>query len=411
MTVGLAACSPKKSDASKNNTTSDGRIKIRFINGFTGGDGEYMKKITDGFNKSQNKYFVEELQEKDHYTKFKADNFDLVVMHVNNLTTYVKDGSLREMNDIYDKAGIKIGDFHPIAEKLVTRDGKLYAIPLDIHPLTMFYNKKLISKAPENYEDLIKINQELQSKDKNLYALGVPNSGLVEFYMLTIAAQDGIKLDKDGYLNFAQAEYAKSLMKFHDMIWKDKISPEGLGLDGEFQSFMKESKENATVQTAIALTGPWFYGAAKEKYGDDLGIGTVPILGEKKAVYGNGHTIAVSKTVTDDKKIEAIAEFFKYMYKPENLINWADAGQAPLHKSTMELVNKNKDKYQLAYYNQQQFDNFVQAPDVYQFGEQIRYMNETVFNKLVSTKNLTEDELMIELKNATELAKQVSGIK
>lgn len=171
MTVGLAACSPKKPDTSKNNTTSDGRIKIRFINGFTGGDGEYMKKITDGFNKSQNKYFVEELQEKDHYTKFKADNFDLVVMHVNNLTTYVKDGSLREMNDIYDKAGIKIGDFHPIAEKLVTRDGKLYAIPLDIHPLTMFYNKKLISKAPENYEDLIKINQELQSKDKNLYAL------------------------------------------------------------------------------------------------------------------------------------------------------------------------------------------------------------------------------------------------
>lgn len=412
MTVAIAGCGSKNSQTTNNSASSSApaeKVKIRFINGFTGGDGGYMRKITDGFNKSQDKYEIEEVQDKDHYTKFKSDDYDLVVIHVNNLTTYVKDGLLREMDDIYEKAGIKISDFHPAAEKLVTRDGKKYAIPLDIHPLTMFYNKKLVSEAPKTYADLIKINENLQKKDKNLYALGIPSSGLVEFYMLTIAAQDGINLEKDGYLNFAQPEYAKSLMRFHDMIWKDKISPPGLGLDGEFQSFMKESKDNAAVQTAVALTGPWFYGAVKEKYGNDLGIGIIPVIGKKQAVYGNGHTIAVSAKVKDEKKLEAIAEFFKYMYKPENLINWADAGQAPLHKATMELVAQNKDKYPLAYYNQQQFDTFVQAPDVYQYGEQMRYMNETVFAKLVSTKDLTEEELMKELQKATDLAKQVSG--
>lgn len=172
---------------------------------------------------------------------------------------------------------------------------------------------------------------------------------------------------------------------------------------------MKESKDNAAVQAGVALTGPWFYGAVKEKYGADLGIGTIPVLGAQKAVYGNGHTIAVSNKVTDAAKIEGIAEFFKYMYKPENLINWADAGQAPLHKATMDFINQNKDKYPLAYYNQQQFDTFAQAPDVYQFGEQMRYMNETVFNKLVSTKDFTEAGLMAELKTATDMAKQVAA--
>jgi len=36
-------------------------------------------------------------------------------------------------------------------------------------------------------------------------------------------------------------------------------------------------------------------------------------------------------------------------------------------------------------------------------------MNETVFNKLVSTKDFTEADLMAELKTATDMAKQVAA--
>lgn len=408
ITVSLFGCGSQESASGTNNAEDTGKVTIRFINGFTGGDGEYMKKITEAFNNSQDQFYVEELQEKEHYIKFKSDNFDLVVMHGNNLSTYVQDGLLREMDDIYDKAGISINDFHAVGKKLVERNGKLYGIPLDIHPLTMFYNKKLVSETPTTYEDLLKINEELQKRDTNLYATGIPNSGLVEFMIFTIAAQDRVNLLEDGHLKFDTPELAKSLMKYHDMIWKDKISPKGLGLDGEFQAFMKESKENSAVQTAIAFTGPWFYGAVKEKYGDDLGIGEIPKLGSNKGVYGNSHLISVSSKVKDEKKIEAIAAYLKFMFTPENLINWAAAGQAPLHKATMDLISQNKDKYELAFYNQKQFDSFVQAPDVYQFGEQVRYMNENVFNLLVSTENLTMDQLMSELKIATEIAEQVS---
>jgi ABC-type glycerol-3-phosphate transport system substrate-binding protein len=414
MVVSLSACSAKPAVQTETAAAAPApaeKVKIRFINGFTGGDGGYMKKITEGFNASQDKVFVEELQEKDHYTKFKSDNFDMVIMHASNLSTYVKDGLLLDMGEVYSKAGLSIGDFHAAGEKLVVRDGKKYGIPLDIHPLTMFYNKKLVSTVPANTADLIKLNGELQAQDKNLFVSGIPAAGLVEFFAFTIAAQNDINLVKDGYLKFDQPEYAKALMTYHDMIWKDRISPEGLGLDGEFQAFMKESKDNAAVQTAVAFTGPWFYGAAKERYGADLGVGEVPVLGKHKAVYGNAHLISVSSKVTDTKKIEAIAAYLDYMYRPENLINWADAGQSPLHKATIAVVQQNKDKYGLAFVNQKQFDVFAAPPDVYLFGEQVRYMNETVFNKLVSTKDLTEADLMAELTIATELAKQISGTK
>ncbi len=385
----------------------EGKIEIAFINGFTGGDGAYMKKITDGFNQSQDKYQIVELQEKDHYTKFKSGNYDLVVIHGNNLDTYKKDGLIQDIKPVLEKAGIKETDFHPAGIKIIKLDGKLFAAPLDIHPLTMLYNKDLVSQKITNYQDLVYLNTALQTENKNVYALGIPSSGLVEFYMLTIAAQNGIDLKKENYLNFSQPEFANALMGFHDMVWKDKISPSGLGLDGEFQSFMKQAEEGGAAQTAVALTGPWFYSAAKEQYGDRLGVTSVPKLGDKQAVYGNSHTIALSSKVEDPEVLEGISEFFNYLYTPENLIHWAEGGQAPLHLPTIKLIEKKKEKYEVAYANTQQFDAFVPAPQVYLFGEQIRYMNTTVFTKLVSNKNFTKEQLMEELKKATDLAKQI----
>ena len=68
------------------------KVTINFINGFTGGDGAFMKKITDGFNASQDKYVINEVQEADHYTKFTTGDFDLVVMHATNIATFKADG-------------------------------------------------------------------------------------------------------------------------------------------------------------------------------------------------------------------------------------------------------------------------------------------------------------------------------
>jgi ABC-type glycerol-3-phosphate transport system substrate-binding protein len=403
----LAGCSNGSSSDSEK--TKDGKIKISFINGFTGGDGAYMKKITEAFNASQDKYVVTELQEKDHYTKFKSGDYDLVVIHGNNLETYKQDGLIQDIGPVIKKAGIKESDFHQAGIDVAKLEGGLYAVPLDIHPLTMFYNKDLTAEAPKTYEDLKNLNTKLQAQNKDTYALGVPSSGLVEFYMLMIAAQNGVELNDGGKLNFAQEKYADALMQFHDMVWEDKVSPAKLGLDGEFQTFMKEAKEGEAYQTAVALTGPWFYGAAKEKYGDKLGVAPIPQLGSELASYGNAHTIALSAKVEDDQVKGGIAEYLKFMFTPENLINWADGGQAPVHLATLEKVEAEQDKYQIAYQNSKQFENYVKPPQVYQFGEQMRYMNESVFSKLVTTEKFTKKDLMKELEKASKTAEQIAS--
>lgn len=387
---------------------ADDKVQIRFLNGFTGGDGGYMRKITDGFNASQDKYEIVESQEKDHYLKFKSGEYDLVVIHGDRLKTYVDDGMIQDVSGIYEKAGLKLEDYLEAAQDIVQVDDTTYAFSLDIHPLVMFYNKQLCPEAPKTYEEIKALNEKLQAEDSSTYAMGVPGLGLVEYYYMTLANQNGIDIQDGEALKFDTEEFADVMMTYHDMIFTDKVSPAKLGLDGEFKTFVQDEESVGGTKTAIALTGPWYYQAAKEKYGDDLGIAPVPTLGNETGVYGNAHTIAVPSRVEDEKVLDGIAEFMKYLYTPENLINWADAGQAPTHIATMEAIQKEADKYPLACANYDQFDNCKIAPQVYNVGEQLKYINENIFNMVVSTEELTKEDLMKELEKATKTAAQVA---
>ncbi|WKA53109.1 extracellular solute-binding protein [Planococcus shixiaomingii] len=404
----LSACGGGGGSGSSGQT-ADGKIVIKYINGFTGGDGDFMKKITDGFNESQDKYVVEESQEKDHYTKFKTGNYDLVVIHTDLLDTYRQDKMIQDISGVMETAGLSPEDFHPVGKDYVSFDDGVFAVPLDIHPMTMFFNKKLSPEAPATYDDLKTLSATLQQEDPNMFATGIPSAGLGEWFIMTMASQNGINLVEGNHMNFSQEKLADALMTYNDMIFKDKISPPGLGLDGEFQAFMKQVDEgNSSMQTATALTGPWYYGAVKETYGDDLGIASVPQLGTQPGVYGAGHTLALPASVQDDEKKAGIAEFLKYMYTPENLLNWADSGQAPTHLATMELVEQEAEKYPLSAQNIKQFESFKGAPKLYQYREQVRYVVENIYPKVVGEEGMTKEALMAELESATDQAKQVA---
>ncbi len=158
-----------------------------------------------------------------------------------------------------------------------------------------------------------------------------------------------------------------------------------------------------------SLTGPWNYTAAREVLGDNLGIGTLPQLyGDTKVVPAGGHTFGVSAKVTDEKKIDGIAAFMKFAYQPEIMLNWADSGQAPIHLKTMELVKQSPDKYPVANVNYQIFDYAMILPAIYNIREQVKYVNTTVWSMVIQTPDLKKEDLMEELKNATEIATELS---
>lgn len=394
--------------ASPNAQAPTDKVKISFINGFTGGDGPYMSKIVDGFNASQNEYEIEQLQTADHYVKFKSDDFDILIIHSDWISTYHGDGLLRDMTDIYEKAGLSLSDFHEITKTYAQYEDGVYAAPLDLYAYTMFYNKEFVDEAPKTYADLLALKEKLNSEQSGIYPIAVPLTGDHQWLYMTFLTQMGVNIVEDGHLKVDTPEAAAAFLKLNKMIYQDKISPAGLGANDHLNAFMKNVEGNADVQSVVAMMGPWNYTAAKEKYGDNLGIATIPVLGDNLQVPAGGHNFAVSAKVKDQAKLDGIAAFLKYAYQPEVNSNWADAGQAPINLKTMEFVKQNPEKWPVANVNYTIFDKAQILPAIYNIREQVKYLNETVYAMVVSTPDLTEEMLMPELQNATSIATELS---
>lgn len=399
-----------QSEASQPAESTEGKTTITFINGFTGGDGPFMTKIVDSFNQSQDKYYIEQLQDADHYTKFKSDDFDMLIIHADWISTYHADGLLREVSDIYEMAGISFeNDFHPITQTYAKYDDGIFAFPLDLYAETFYYNKEYVKEQPKTYEDMIALRDELDSENSGIYPMAIPLTGDHQWAWMTALGQSGCNWVEDGHIKMDTEEICDAFMKIHDLIYKDHISASGLGDNDHFNTFIKDSDDGANVSSVCALTGPWNYTTAKEVLGDNLGIGILPQLyGDTPCVPAGGHTFAVSAKVEDEQKLAGIAEFMKFAYQPENMLNWADSGQAPIHLKTMELVKQSPDKYPVANVNYEVFDNAQILPAIYNIREQVKYVNTNVWSMVVQTEDLSRDALMEELKNATEIAMELS---
>lgn len=393
-----------------------GKVKISFINSFTGGDGPFMSKIVDGFNESQDTYYVEQLQDADHYTKFKADpdNFDMLIIHADWISTYHALGLLRDVSDIYEKAGVSFeNDFHPITQTYAKYDDGVFAFPLDLYAETYYYNKELTGdEAPADYDDMIALRDKLDSENSNIYPIALPLTGDHQWGWMTALGQSGCSWVEGKHIKMDTEEVCDAFMKIHDLIYKDHLSPAGLGAEDHFNCFVAEGG-SGVAQSAMMLSGPWKYTTSQEVLGDNLGIGTLPqIYGDTPCVPAGGHTFAVSSQVTDQAVLDGIAAFMAYVYNPDDdvLLNWADSGQAPIHLATMEKVQAQPDVYPVAAVNYTIFDDAMILPAIYNIREQVKYVNETVWAAVLQTEDLSRDDLMAMLQEATTIATELSEL-
>ncbi|MDN0194429.1 extracellular solute-binding protein [Streptomyces sp. S.PNR 29] len=135
---------------------SSARTRVRYWNLFSGGDGYNMIAMLDGFRKAHPDIAVKDstLQwGNPFYTKLAmaaAGNRapDLGVMHLGRVTGFAP-GRLLDPWDVglLAKYGVREQDFNPRLWQRGVIDGKLYALPLDIHVQLCFYRKDVLKKA------------------------------------------------------------------------------------------------------------------------------------------------------------------------------------------------------------------------------------------------------------------------
>lgn len=75
----------------------------------------------------------------------------------------------------------------------------------------------------------------------------------------------------------------------------------------------------------------------------------------------------------------------------------------------MEIIKANPEQYPLPAVNAEAVANAKIGPKVYNSNEQLSYVVNNIFGRLVSEESLTKEDIMEELKIATDMAQQIAA--
>jgi multiple sugar transport system substrate-binding protein len=211
--------------------------------------------------------------------------------------------------------------------------GERYSIPLDVHPLIMFYNKDVFEKAgieapgkepwtQQQFEDAL---TKLEASGVTPITLGNAFQAGALFQAL-IRQYGGSLTDETGATATYNSEAGvKALEKIKEL--KDKYSPEIAGTG--------DPEVNAFKQGNVGMTfhGPWWISDLEKL--DFVGFAPLPTIGDQPATWGGSHHLALT---TEDPTVQAAAAVW-IKWLSDNSAGWAAAGQVPARQSVRDDPN------------------------------------------------------------------------
>jgi len=344
--VFVAACS---STASTGGGSSGGKVTITYWNLFGGGDGMIMEKLVKQFNEEHKDTIEVKALTQDwgqFYTKLQtavAGNTspDLAVSHTSKLSELIDLGILEPLDAHADAAGVDWSAFNQNMLDATMFDGKHYAMPLDAHPLILYYNKKIlgdlglldgdgkpaIDPGPDGFVAfLTKIKAGAPQGTMNLgLASGGEDPYRVWWALYNQLGGPGI-LDESGAKVNVSNEQGKQAAEYISGLFSSGLVPVNQEKIGEnFQA----------GKTALLPTGVWFTGTLEATEGLEFGAVPFPQIFDKPATWIDSHTFVIPKhkKMTDDK-VKASLTFAKWV--TDHAAMWSEAGHIPATTTAIE---------------------------------------------------------------------------
>lgn len=326
----LAACSPTPKPTEPETETSCGAVELQYWNPFTGPDGPFMGQMVDAFNASQSEIKVTMTSQGEYYTQLAtaaaADTLpDVAIVHADQVPTQAFRNVLRPIDALVAEMGIVASDYPAGVWQAGEVSGKRYAIPLDIHPMTAFYNADLLKGA--GFSDPPKTAEEFEAIAAALTVNG--NQGfditggfpIQQIFQQMLHQFGGTEFSADGTQATWNSEAGvKALQWMKDV--QAKYSEPNLEVDAELNAFK-------TGTVGMVWNGIWQTSNVTGEGVEFDGRATaVPQIGPQMAVWAGSHqlTLPVHKTI-DPCKDQAAAAFIKYLV--ENSVTWTKGGQIP----------------------------------------------------------------------------------
>ncbi|GBG94084.1 sugar ABC transporter substrate-binding protein [Ligilactobacillus salitolerans] len=337
MTVTLAACGSDKKDADANAKKS---ITVSVDKGYK----DYINDVKGQFEKDNGIKVVV----KTHDALSTLDNLKL-------------DGPAGKAPDVmmapFDRTGVlgKQGQLATVSlsnsrynkkdQALVTLKDKHYGQPAVIETLVMYYNKDLVSQAPQTFADLEKLSKDPKfayenDKTKNVAFLTQWTNfynayGVIKGYGGYIFGQNNTNPKNLGLNNKGGVEGITYMANWFKNVW-----PKGMQSTTSNENFITDQFTKG--KTAVVIDGPWMaatYKKAKVNYG----VAKIPTLpnGKEYQAFGGGKAWVVSNY---SKNKSMSKKFAAYLANDKNQQKFYQATQEiPANENARTKVVQNKD--------------------------------------------------------------------
>jgi multiple sugar transport system substrate-binding protein len=320
--------------------------QISFWNGFSGPDGQFMANLVDRFN-AENESGIQVTMTVQPFTEYyntlnaaAASNTlpDVLQIHVEQIPTNAIRGVIRPMpEDVLATMNVDGSDFPEAIWTATEYNGERYSIPLDIHPLVMWYNRAQWEAA--GVEDPAGRVLSREEYDAALAALKESNgeamawsitNGFPITWMFEILLHQfgGTWFNEDATEATWNSEAGVQALQY----LKDQqtaYSQPNLEVDAGVTAFKQGN-------SATEWNGTWHVSNLAGE-GFEQGWGApIPQVGSQYAVTAGSHTLALGATAQEDPARTAAAGCL-ISFISENSLEWVQgAGHIPARNSVRE---------------------------------------------------------------------------
>lgn len=330
---------------------SGGPSALKVWDLFQGGDGMLMDEMIAAVSRGTDGFHVDRTildWGPSYYTKLAMSAAggrasDVAVMHLSRLAGYAPGGLLDPFDlDLMAEFGVTEKDFAPAVWKRAQHEGTIYAIPLDVHPFIVFYDKDAADEAglldPSGQLAPMGSPEALLDAGKKLSKV-TGHSGILFGHVTDTAqswrqfaalyAQTGASFTlPDGGPPKIDVEAAVKVVTFMKQLFDGRTNPNNLDYNGAMAAFM-------AGRGGMIMAGEWELPTFQKSGIKHLGAAPFPQVFDKPAVYADSHSFVLPHQADPDpaRRRQAhryVAEIIKQS------LTWASAGHIPAYLPVQE---------------------------------------------------------------------------
>jgi multiple sugar transport system substrate-binding protein len=212
------------------------------------------------------------------------------------------------LDDYMSKADVKADDYVPSITKGLQFEGKQVALPYDVGPLVMFYNKDAFKAAGLKEPATGWTTDEFMADAKALtqppkYGFWA-QSDISALMPWVLSSSGKSALNADGKLDVDNPEWHASAQWYTDLVSKEKVSPQIPSANSSTASADQFLAGNAYMR----LDGPWDLINAREQAKFKVGIAPMPAGPNGSKTWSDGSGFGVTKDCKNpDEAFQAIS--------------------------------------------------------------------------------------------------------